>query len=262
MNRVFVSKADIVKGLQDVGLEAGDQVMVHCSLSAFGFVCGGAQAVVEALCEVVGEDGTILMPTQSWKNMDPESGVHWEEPKEWWQAIREHWPAYDKDLTPTNTMGTVAELFRTMPGTQRSDHPVRSVSARGPLAEYYTKDHDLEDIFGEDSPIGRLYRENGKVLLLGVDYDKNTSIHLADVRANYPGKTTETVHCAMKVNGERQWIAYETLLVDGEDFVDIGQAFEEQHNVAKTTIGNAAVRLMNQRELVDFATAWIEANRK
>ena len=40
-----------------------------------------------------------MMPTQSWKNLDPESGVHWEEPKEWWQTIRDNWPAYDKNTS-------------------------------------------------------------------------------------------------------------------------------------------------------------------
>ena len=260
-NRKFVTKNHIVEGLKEVGIQAGDIVMVHTSLSAFGFVCGGAQVVIEALLEVVGNEGTIIMPTQSWKNMDPEAGVHWEEPKERWQDIRDNWPAYDKYLTPTNTMGAVAELFRTLPGSERSDHPVRSVAAWGKLAKYFTENHDLVDIFGENSPVGKLYQQDGKVLLLGVDYDKNTSIHLADVRADYPGKTTETVHCAVKENGERKWIGFETLLVDGEDFVDIGKAFEEKYEIGKTTIGDATVRVMNQRQLVDFATEWIEKNR-
>jgi len=30
--------------------------------------------VIEALLESVGEEGTIMMPTQSWKNLDPEAG--------------------------------------------------------------------------------------------------------------------------------------------------------------------------------------------
>lgn len=261
-NRAFVKKSDILNGFRSVGLREGDNVMVHASLSSMGFVCGGAQVVIEALIETVGESGTIMMPTQSWKNMDPESGVYWEEPKEWWQDIRDNLPPYDKDITPTNTMGAVAEMFRKWPGTLRSDHPVRSVAARGSLAEYFVQDHDLSDIFGETSPIAKLYENNGKVLLIGVDHDKNTSLHLADERAEYPGKTKETVHCAMMVNGKREWIAYETLAVDGEDFVEIGQAFEEKHDVQKTAIGNAEVRLMSQRQVVDFAVSWIEANRK
>ena len=36
-------------------------------LREHGYVCGGAQTVIEALMEVVGENGTIMMPTQSWK---------------------------------------------------------------------------------------------------------------------------------------------------------------------------------------------------
>ncbi len=53
--------------LREVGLEKGDAVMVHTSLKRMGYVCGGAQTVIEALMEVVGKDGTIMMPTQSWK---------------------------------------------------------------------------------------------------------------------------------------------------------------------------------------------------
>ena len=101
----------------------------------------------------------------------------------------------------------------------------------------------------------------GKVLLIGVDYDKNTYIHLADVRAGYPGKHTCVEHSAVTENGKRVWKAYETLFVDGEDFIEIGAEFEAAHPVNTATIGGAKVRLMKQRELVDFAVEWIEKNR-
>ncbi len=55
----------------------------------------------------------------------------WQEPEEWWPTIREYIPAYDKRTAPTNTMGTVAEMFRQWPGTLRSNHPARSVAAWG-----------------------------------------------------------------------------------------------------------------------------------
>ena len=134
MDRQIVLKQDILDALSAVGMRPGQTVMVHCSLSALGYVCGGAQPVIEALLQTVGDAGTIMMPTQSWKNLDPASGVHWQEPQEWWQLIRDNWPAYDKRITPTNTMGAVAEMFRTWPGTLRSDHPARSVAANGPRA--------------------------------------------------------------------------------------------------------------------------------
>ena len=62
-----ILKEEIVKKLREVGLEKGDVVMVHTSLKRMGYVCGGVQTVIEALMEVVGENGTIMMPIQSWK---------------------------------------------------------------------------------------------------------------------------------------------------------------------------------------------------
>ena len=52
-----------------------------------------------------------MMSTQSWKNLDPAEGVHWDADKNDWQLIRDNWPAYDKNITPTNTMGAVAERY-------------------------------------------------------------------------------------------------------------------------------------------------------
>lgn len=257
-----VVKKDFIKEFEKIGLKRADTVMVHTSLKSMGYVCGGAQTVIEALIETVGEEGTIMMPTQSWKNLDPLDGVHWECEKKDWQMIRDNWPAYDKNLTPTNTMGAVAEMFRQWPGSLRSDHPARSVCAWGKNAKYLTRNHDLSDIFGDKSPIGRLYDLDAKVLLLGVGYDKNTSLHLADVRARYPGKHDCVEYSAVMENGKRVWKKYTTLFVDGEDFEAIGTDFEKEGDVAKGQIGNAVIRLMKQRELVDYAVSWMEKNRK
>lgn len=261
VERKIVLREDIVQALRKAGVRSGQSIMVHTSLSSLGFVCGGAQVIIEALIEGVGADGTIMMPTQSWKNLDSEAGVHWEEPKEWWQTIRDNWPAYDKAITPTNTMGAVAEMFRRWPGALRSDHPARSVAAWGKYAEYLTQNHDLSNIFGEGSPIGKLYELDGYVLLIGVGYDKNTSLHLADVRAEYPGKHLATEHSAVMVNGKREWVEYQTLYVDGEDFEEIGAAFEQRNKVMRVPLGNSSICLMRQREIVDFAVEWIAKYR-
>lgn len=62
---------EIEDGLREVGLSAGDQVIVHTSLRSLGYVCSGAQVVIEALLKIVGEDGTVMMPTQGWKTLTP-----------------------------------------------------------------------------------------------------------------------------------------------------------------------------------------------
>lgn len=260
--RKLVIPKDIKTAFRDAGIKKGQTIMVHTSLSSLGYVCGGAQSLIEALMECVGEEGTIMMPTQSWKNLDPATGVYWEEPEEWWSAIREYMPAYDKRITPTNTMGAVPEMFRQWLGTIRSDHPARSVAAWGRYAEYLTENHDLSNIFGDGSPIGRLYELDGYVLLIGVGYDKNTSLHLADARADYPSKHTVVERSVIEVDGQRVWKDYETLAVDGEDFLKIGEAFEQTGQVRHVPLGNGSISMMNQRALVDFAVKWIEENRK
>lgn len=260
--RKLVTPDDIKSALKKAGVRKGQAIMVHTSLSSLGYVCGGAQSVIEALLESVGGEGTIMMPTQSWKNLDPATGVYWQEPEAWWPVIREYIPAYDKGITPTNTMGAVAEMFRQWPGTLRSDHPARSVAAWGRYAKYLTENHDLSDIFGDSSPVGRLYALDGFVLLAGVGYDKNTSLHLADVRAEYPGKHTVIESSAVLHDGQRIWKSYETLAVDGEDFPAIGEAFEQTGEVRHAALGNGMLSMMHQRTLVDFAVKWIEENRK
>ena len=154
-----------------------------------GYVCGGAQTVIEALMEVVGKNGSIMMPTQSWKNPDPEDGVHGDADPKDRDLIWANWPAYDKTLTPINAMGAAAEMFRQMPGSIRSGHPARSVCAWGKHAAYLTENHDLSNIFGDGSPIGKLYELNGKVLLLGTGYGKNTSLRLQMRVQDIPGST-------------------------------------------------------------------------
>lgn len=79
--RKLVTPEDIKTALKDVGIRKGQVVMVHTSLSSLGYVCAGAQSVIEALLECVGDEGTIMMPTQSWKNLDPAAWVYWQEPE-------------------------------------------------------------------------------------------------------------------------------------------------------------------------------------
>ncbi|NMO94370.1 AAC(3) family N-acetyltransferase [Paenibacillus lemnae] len=256
------TQEDLMFDLTQAGLKEGQTVIVHISLSKLGFVVGGAETLIRAMLKIVGPEGTLMVPSQTWKNLDPAAGVHWEEPQEWWPTIRQHWPAYDKHVTPAIGMGVTAEMLRRWPGAFRSDHPARSFAAVGRHAEYLTANHDLSNIFGQDSPLDKLYQLNGHILLLGVGYDKCTSLHLVETRAHYPGKSSMQESSAMLVDGQRQWVTYETLAVDDADFRDLGAAYDQLRNVQVHRIGNAVARLLEQRDLVDWAVSWMEANRK
>jgi len=244
------------------GVQLGQTVIVHTSLRSLGWVIGGAQAYIQALIRAVGSSGTLIMPTQTFRNLDPESGAHPGVPESWWPLIRTHWPAYDPATTPSLGMGVVAELFRTWPGTHRSQHPTRSFAAFGPNAEQLLATHALEEPFGDDSPVGQLYALDGAILLVGVDHDSNTSLHLAEYRAHYASKRYAQESSAVLVDGVRQWITYTSPnLYDSHDFAELGAAYEAEHRIAPLSIGQASVRLLRQRPLVDWATRWLEQHR-
>ncbi|MNJ01898.1 Aminoglycoside 3-N-acetyltransferase [compost metagenome] len=65
----------------------------------------------------------------------------------------------------------------------------------------------------------------------------------------------------MIIDGERRWVTYSTQVVDDGDFVRLGAEFEQEHRIAVHQVGNAFVRLIRQRQLVDWAATWMERNR-
>ena len=256
-----LTEADLVEQFRRCGLADGQTVIVHMAMSKLGYVIGGAEVVIRALIQALGAEGTLLMPTQSWKNLDPVRGVHHPVPEAWWPAIREHWPAYDPATTPSSNMGAVAEMLRTWPGARRSAHPARSFAALGRRAAWLTEGHMLEDALGETSPLGKLYTADGMILLVGTDHASNTSLHLAEQRADYPGKRIIQESSAVLVDGVRQWVTYRSLEVHSDDFNQIGGAFEAAHNLIPDRIGLAETRLLDMRALVDWAVDWMEKHR-
>ena len=158
-------------------------------------------------------------------------------------------------------MGRVAELFRTYPGVKRSNHPIGSFAALGPNAATLTAEHPLEAEFGDPSPLSKLYDLDGHILLLGVTHENNTSLHLAEHRANFAGKSYVEEGTAMLKAGERQWVTFTSLDWEPGDFATLGDAYEAAHNIERCPIGRTEARFMKQRPLVDWAVGWMEENR-
>ena len=239
-------------------------LLVHSSLSAVGWVCGGPVAVIIALQKVLGETGTLVMPAHSADLSDPSQ---WEKPpvpESWWQTIRETMPAYDPDLTPTRSMGIIAETFRKGTGVLRSTHPQHSFCAVGPRASRIVNNHSLAYGMGEHSPLAEVYDLQGFVLLLGVGHSSNTSIHLAEYRADFPTKRVVQEGAPISQSGSRAWTTFENIDVDASDFDRIGTDFlrsDDGKLVRRGKVGIANCQLMPQRAIVDYAVDWIEKNR-
>jgi aminoglycoside 3-N-acetyltransferase len=156
-------------------------------------------------------------------------------------------------------MGRIAELFRTIPGTLRSGNPLLSFCANGRLAKQITANHPLTPQLGMDSPLGKLYNLNAKILLLGVGYDSCTSFHLAETMT--PGMPVKRMGTALLENGQRVWKWFDDYDYNSDDFEFLGRDFEQNHTVQKETIGNAECRLLDIRDGVDFAKEWLIEHR-
>ncbi|WP_439025633.1 aminoglycoside N(3)-acetyltransferase [Haloarchaeobius sp. DT45] len=252
----------IATDLRDLGLAAGDTVIVHSSLSALGWVCGGPVAVVDAIQRVLTSDGTLVMPTHTGDYSDPGSWQHPPVPDEWEQEIRDTMPAYRPEVTPCRRLGAVPDTFRSYPGVVRSRHPIVSFAAWGAEAEAITADHSYDDPLGEQSPLARLYERDASVLMLGTDHGTNTSLHLAEYRDDNPDER-EPDGAPVVQDGERVWLEFTDIDLDTSDFPAVGEAFEETRPDAVSIgqVGEAASRLLDQRELVDFAAEWFTAHR-
>ncbi len=247
--------------LRNLGVTEGMSVVVHPSLRRLGWVAGGARAVVDALLTTVGRTGTLVMPTHSGDLSDPAWWQNPPVPESWWQIIRDETPPFHPQLTPTRMMGAIVEHFRHYPGVRRSDHPQVSFAALGPNAEVITKGHLLEHPLGEGSPLARLYDLDGQVLLLGVGHSNNTALHLAEYRAEYPGKEWTAQGAPVTIEGERRWVGFEDLEGDDSDFADIGEAFAASGAEQRGPVGSGEALLMGMRDLVDFAAGWMTDHR-
>jgi len=241
----------LCRDLFDLGLRADMTVMVHSSLGRVGWTVGGAVTVIRALLEALGAAGTLVMPAESPRVSDPST---WDDPRvlpEWYETIRENLPVFDPLTTPT-TMGAIPEAFRTFPGTQRSNHPLVSVCANGRHAEEITKQHALEFCEGRGTPFEKLYDLDACTLLLGVGFNRCSSLHYAE--SLVPNRRTTLSRFPIVQNGERVWVEKPDMAYDnGVHFSVVGKQFAEAREVRAGRVGNADALLFSTRDLVDFA---------
>lgn len=167
-HRANVGRGEIADGLRGLGVREGDALLVHSSLSSLGRVRGGADAVIDALLDAVGPQGTVCVPTHTWDRVGARN------------------PVFDVRETAC-CVGLIPETFRRRPGAVRGLHPTHSCAAIGPLKEELLRGHETQVTpCGSRSPYQRLMRFGGRIVFLGVDLRVNTSFHALEEMAGVP----------------------------------------------------------------------------
>lgn len=240
-----ITRYDIYRGLRRLGLSAGDLVLAHSSLSSFGHVEGGAEAVIDGIVRAVAPDGTVLFPTLTGSS----------------QLSPENPPKFDVLNTPCWT-GRIPETARRTEGFVRSCHPTHSVCAFGSRAEWFTEGHErCHTPCGSGSPYDKLVRSGGFILLLGVTHQSNTTMHYVEELAGVPWHMQEgTALSTVKYpDGHTEQIAV-TLHKYGtpRDFTRLEPEMLERGIQVNGRIGESVVRLIRAREMVDLVLARVK----
>lgn len=149
-----------------MGIEEGDRVALGVSLKSIGYVEGGPDALLDALLESVGEDGTIFFPAHTMGFrlylLKPGKRIRMSDGRTFspWDCV------FDPDTTPPLT-GLVPTTLWRREGSFRSRHPINSIVAVGKDARYLTSQHD--ERASPFSPYSTLADMGGKALFIGLN---------------------------------------------------------------------------------------------
>ncbi len=252
----IVTRDDLIDAFQKIGIKKGTIAEVHSSLSSLGYVIGGAQTVVDALMETVGETGTLLMPVQTGENTDP-SG--WRRPPvatNLWSTIRESMPAADPRVSDLREMGTVVENFRHRPDVEFSGHPCEAYAAWGRYAKLLCNRQSLHFPLAEESPAARLYELHGDVLLIGTGFDTCTCIHLAEYRSD--SRPIVVNGSSVQTEDGIEWKKYLDLEINSNDFRAVEQIMLKKGLIRQIMLNTCRIMAFSAVDAIDEAMNYFD----
>ncbi|MCM8767317.1 MAG: AAC(3) family N-acetyltransferase [Candidatus Omnitrophica bacterium] len=234
--KVVVRKQDLIEGFIKLELKKCGLVMVHSSLSSFGYVVGGAKTVIESLLEII-DEGTLVFPTFTFSTIDSER------------------PPFNPKKTPS-VVGEITEVFWRQGYGLRSHHPTHSIAAKGKDAEELIKNHEKFTPFSFEGPFGKIYKSGGYILLLGVDCEVISFFHAIEewVKLPYLFPTKAKI----EVNGKIEIVEVPLHPPGHRRFKNITDRLEKDGKVKKVLIGNALCKLFSVRELVEYTVKMME----
>lgn len=239
------TKESLMKQLEELNIKKDGTLLVHSSYKSLGEVEGRADTVLDALSEYM-KDGLLVLPAHTWDIINKEN------------------PVFDVKNTPTN-VGILTELFRKRDGVHRSEHPTHSVSALGEGAEEFVADeYKRETPCARDSVYGKLVDRNAQVLLVGVDFKRNTYIHGVEEWIDIPGRVSDNYDQLYSVlhSGEKVSVPSRRHfgLSWSEHFWKVEDMLIEAGSLYKGKLGDATVFVDDAAHTTELLTELLTAN--
>jgi aminoglycoside 3-N-acetyltransferase len=236
---------DLVLAFRFLELDGNRPALVHSSLSAFGPIKGGAEAVVGALFE---HFKTVVVPTFTYQTMvipdtgPPDNAMNYGSGGDQNKMAQIYYP----DMPASKMMGVIPETLRQHHAAKRSMHPIQSFAGSN-AEEILAVQHLARPL----APIAALADRNAYVLLMGVGHTANTSIHLGERLA---GRKTFV-----------RWALVPDFVVECPGFPSCSDGFDAvapliEPFVRKAQVGEALVQAIPLQELLNTVRQLVRAD--
>jgi aminoglycoside 3-N-acetyltransferase len=167
--------AELKSAFEELDLQ-DKPIIAHASLKPFGYIQGGAEAVLRAM--LASFNNGIVMPTHTYRTMvtpkvgPSNNGMEYDREADTDKVMVE---SFHPGMPADKMMGALAETLRNHSAAKRTSHPILSFA--GIKAEAAL---DAQTLFEPLAPIAALAGQDGWVVLINVDHTVNTSIHYGE----------------------------------------------------------------------------------
>ena len=242
----MITKQEIWNRMESFGISSSDIVTVHTSLKAIGEVENGAEGLLDGMRSYL-SDGILLIPTHTFRSVNAKS------------------PYFDVKKTEP-CIGVLPKIAMLHEDGYRSLHPTHSMVGFGRHAKEYLQG---EEKSVTPTPVGgalsRLYEEKGKILLIGVDQNRNTYLHSVEERLeiqNRIAKEAFVVHISDESGHVFDTKPYHPHAISGlsEHYMKCKDAFVYAGATQERTLGKGVVTCCDVVKLTDcFLHLWKQA---
>lgn len=243
------TKDELLLHLREMRIDPTGTLLVHSSMKAIGEVVGGADTVLDALCDYM-KDGLLVFPTHTWRQMN------------------ETYTVFDVRTEPS-CVGLLSNMAMTRNGAVRSLHPTHSIVAIGPdAAAFANGEEHTRTPCAREGCWGKLYDRKAAILFLGCSLKCNTYLHGVEEWVDTPNRLNPVaqVFTVIDYDGiahavpQHRHHTWDPVVDPSEHYDKMLPAFEEGGAITHGRFGDAACVLADAVKMADITIPFLHAD--